>query len=602
MEENTENRPRDILIGQQMFQQFIDKNAILVDKTKLIHQLITESPGPYFLSRPRRFGKTLLLDTIRSVFEGRKDLFTNLDIVKNDLMSDWEPFPLISFSFNGYPTDPEPLKDRMIFQMRQIAGIENLDLGLGEITQIADISKIIQSLSIRERSRRRVAGLKYNSYAPMNVVILIDEYDFPLLHNIHDDDKISDIRKILSVFYNAIKSCYLNIRFAFITGISKFDQLSLFSGFTNAQDISLGEKYSRICGFTDVEIKTYYGDHLVATLERMKKTTFFDHDATEDMLLAEIMKWYDGYSWDNVHRVLNPLSVSSFFSEQSFGKYWYESGPPIFTSLLTLKDDTYFKLFSKSFKMDSDLPLLSDIHDINNEAVLFQTGYLTIDSIDESAGTKQYALRPPNLEIGFSIVQEFIKKEGMLKKSSDTINVKYKGFIDAFDALDEAECSVSFASCMSEIILFFQVQIEFVPQVLMYTLLNLKYPCATMEKNIGDGRADLFYTSPKGHVIVVEIKFRKKQSISVKSPQSAKFQQNGILTMDCENLDNSPSLDEIEILEKGISDAFDQIDSRNYTLPLYKSSNKIYAAAVSIYGSSRAMFRFREETWEKFRK
>jgi hypothetical protein len=254
--------------------------------------------------------------------------------------------------------------------------------------------------------------------------------------------------------------------------------------------------------------------------------------------------------------------------------------------------------------MDTVLPFVSDMHSINDEAVLFQAGYLTIDSIEESSGSLKYALRPPNLEVGHAIVQEFIKKEGMLKKYSDTINTKYGGFVDAFDSLDEVECSLSFASCMSELVTYFQVQTEIVPQVLMYTLLNVKEPRVSMEKNIGDGRADLFYTSPKGHIIVIEIKFQKKPSASSRycMPGTAEpVSDLPSVIMLPEQEKRQDELDkEIAILEKGIAVAFDQIDQRKYTLPFYKSSEKVYAAAVSVCGSSDVMIRFREETWEKF--
>jgi hypothetical protein len=314
----------------------------------LIYELINDSPGPYFLARPRRFGKTLLIDTILKIFQGRKDLFQDLDIVQKRLMEDWEPFPVIQLSFNAYPLDPAGLKDRLIFEMNEI--VSTCSLELGAVRDIADISKIIVRMSNLETIRRKKAGITCNTGDPSNIVILIDEYDYPLLHNIDDNVKLSEIRQILSAFYGAINPCFKNLRFSLITGITKFDLLSLFSSMTNVKDISLLDKYSTICGFTEDDVRTYYRDHLDATLNHLKKTTFFEPDYTVDILVAELMKWYDGYSWDGKKRVLNPLSVSSFFTKRAFGKFWYASGPPIFTSLLTLKDESYFKIFSKNYQ------------------------------------------------------------------------------------------------------------------------------------------------------------------------------------------------------------------------------------------------------------
>ncbi|MDR1040081.1 MAG: AAA family ATPase [Deltaproteobacteria bacterium] len=551
-----ESRVPKLLIGHQSFVRFMKGKAAFVDKTEIISELISERGWTYFLSRPRRFGKTLLLNTIKCIFEGKKELFKDLDIVKNDLWPVWEPLPVISLSFNKYPKNPESMRKRLIMELNKI--IRNNELPMREVTEVSDIALIIESLSERQAMKSRAAGVGLNygdedghidDDDPNNVVLLVDEYDYPLLINLANDKGVDEIGNLLHEFYSAIKSCYEMLRFTLITGITKFRQLSLFSGLNNIQDITLDAKYSAICGFSKDDISRHFGYHISETLKSMKENKFLGTDSTDETLMTMITEWYDGYSWDGIHRVLNPYSVARLFNGHEFDYYWYLSGAPLFVVLLTLKSDAYFKIFSKSFRIGDKLPLM-DVHNIEDEAALFQAGYLTVDTIDESVMPHQRILKVPNTEIGYAIVQEFVNRRGILNISSETINSKYGAFVDAFDSHNENDCSSLFSSCIAEIASSPHFHAELAPQVMMYTLLNIKGPRARMEQIVGNGRIDLIYTSPGKDVTVVEIKYGKpKKTITPEKKQ--------------------------ELLDKAVSNGFDQSQNKRYALSFFINSHNV---------------------------
>jgi hypothetical protein len=567
MTPDKKNHLPKLLAGFQDFPQFIEDHAVFVDKTEIISELISQKGGTYFLSRPRRFGKTLLLDTIKNIFEGNQDLFNNLDIVKKQLLMNWEPFPVIWLSFNAYPTDPVAVKDRLISELNKI--VKTHSLPMADVTDVADISSIIWQMSLQKTAESIDQDQKQNSRYPKNVVFLVDEYDYPLLNNLGNDEAIVKIRLLLHDFYSAVKSSFQYLRFTLITGITKFEEISLFSGLNNINDITINKKYSTICGFTKKEILKYYDAHIDKTLECLITNQIFRADANTQTLINKLMEWYDGYSWDGIHKVINPYSIAKFFEQQTFDYYWYKSGGPILSSLIKLKDETYFKIFSKNFRLGDTLPI-SNINTITEEAILFHSGYLTIDSEDKSSTTPAYILKTPNMEIAYAIIQEFIHQRGILSKPLETINSKYSSFVDSFDFHKEKTSAFLLSSCLSEIPSHFQNSVELIPHVMMFTLLNIKGQRAKMEVNVAQGRIDLVYTSPNQNVTVIEIKHHKSnRQISPEKIQ--------------------------KILEHGISKAFFQAENKKYALSFFSNSKKIFVAAVSVYNSTDVMIRFKQK-------
>lgn len=594
MEVQKTKKPPPLLIGDQSLKVFVNNASPFVDKTGMIRELISGSPGPYFISRPRRFGKTLLVNTLKNIFEGNRRLFDDLEIGKTMPADDWERFPVIKISFSGIDPSPALFEGKLISILADIS--KNNSLDVGPIDSVMDVSKIIAGMSERRPAWCPPDGLNTDDSEPMNVVLLIDEYDFPLIENIEDFQGVETIRKILHRFYSAIKASFEKLRFVFITGVTKFSQLSLFSAMNNIKDISLGGPYSAICGFTEGEIRHSFKDHLAYALSWFKEQGHFGQDATVDDLLNEIRNWYDGYTWDGRTKVYNPYSVMSFLNTLKHDYYWYKSGIPLLSSLLVQNDDEYFEMFSKSYAIGGTIPIL-DLNDIQAGAALFQTGYLTMETVDQPVEPSEYRLKCPNREVDYAIVHEFVNKKGVLPNKKETVNGKYGSFVDAFDASEETECGFLFSSCLAEIISHLHPRDEFVPHVMLHTLLNVKGQRSRMEVNLGEGRADQLYESPDGHIVVVELKHEKKSD----------RRSGGINDGDARGYGSGPTLPVIPEkphhvrmgLEKCINEAFRQISEKKYALPLFGNARIILAAAVAVYGAADVRFSFKPVVWKE---
>jgi hypothetical protein len=295
---------RPLLMDSAILEKFIRNNAVVVDKTELIFDLLSSANCTYFLSRPRRFGKTLLLDTIQNIAQGHRDLFKGTFIDRKGAEYSWKPYPVIRLSFSAFSSEPEAFNRSLLHKLDEISELKGLSLK--PASDVKDIEDIIQKVS------KQHVGAGIGKEIPENVfntVLLIDEYDFPLLHCLDNSDRIEQLRKILNRFYSAIKNCEGLLRFTFITGISRFSQLSLFSGMNNLVDISLIDHYSSICGFTEDGIKSNFHDHITAALTDMKQSGRLEPDSTETTFLNMFKFWYDGYSWNETTKVYNPYSV-----------------------------------------------------------------------------------------------------------------------------------------------------------------------------------------------------------------------------------------------------------------------------------------------------
>ncbi|PIY19162.1 hypothetical protein COZ13_06835, partial [Candidatus Desantisbacteria bacterium CG_4_10_14_3_um_filter_40_18] len=292
-------------IGIQTFSEIINENYCYVDKTRIIYELINN--GKYFfLSRPRRFGKSLLIDTLKDLFEGREELFKGLWLENKWLWN--KKYPAIKISFGGGVRNTDELDIVIKNQFKNI--YEDYELKDYEIT----LSNVMFLSLIRKLYK------EYNS----QVVILIDEYDKPILDNITDKDKATAIREDLKDLYSVLKEADSYIKFCFITGVSKFSKVSLFSGLNNLWDITLDERFATICGYTQNDLETVFMEYLVGVdLEKVKL-------------------WYNGYSWLG-EGVYNPFDILLFLGSASreFKNYWFETGSPTFL-LKLLKERKYY--------------------------------------------------------------------------------------------------------------------------------------------------------------------------------------------------------------------------------------------------------------------
>ncbi|WP_462326107.1 ATP-binding protein [Desulfoplanes sp.] len=353
-------------IGISTFSEFIEDIYYYVDKTSYVHQLI-EGGKYYFLSRPRRFGKSLFVDTLKCAFEGRRELFAGLYLEKH---WDWEDVrPVITISFGR----------------GHVLGVDELTLRIKTI-----LDENAQANGVRctnELSADRFAELmrKLHEKTGKRVVILVDEYDKPILDNIENPVKAARIRDVLKDLYSVIKDSDGHIRFCFITGVSKFSRVSIFSGLNNLTDISLDAEFGALCGYTRDELETTFADRL---------------EGVDRGLLQE---WYDGYNFLGAHKVYNPFDVLLFFQKKQFGNYWFESATPSFLVKLLQQNKVYLPSLD-NIQIDQGMLSGCELDALLPEAVLFQSGYLTIKHVEEFApGQRIFTLDFPNYEVRVSL-------------------------------------------------------------------------------------------------------------------------------------------------------------------------------------------------------
>jgi len=398
-------------IGIQEFSKLREGDFLYIDKTEHVYNLIN-SASYYFLSRPRRFGKSLFLNTIKEVFKGNKELFEGLWIYDK---IDWEEYPVIKISFST---------------------VDYINLGLANAidNMLSGIAKKygvkLEQPSFSSRFGELIRKLSENK----KVVILIDEYDKPIIDYIDDIPQADKNRRILKSFYSVIKDSDDYIKFFFVTGVSKFSQVSIFSDLNNLNDITLNEKYSTITGYTQEELEVYFPEH-IDSVRKKYENIFSD-------IIAEIKKWYNGYSWDGNNFVYNPFSILNFFDNREFGDYWFATGTPTFLMKLIKQNQyTAFDLEKRTiYKGDLNK---YDITRITLLPLLFQTGYLTIKKsnlIDMSI-----VLDFPNAEVERSFTIHLLAElnDGQIDKASSMLyqmtealqNEKTENFLELINIL-----------------------------------------------------------------------------------------------------------------------------------------------------------------------
>ena len=356
---------RTLPIGIQTLGNIRARNCYYVDKTPHVLRLVREGTH-YFLSRPRRFGKSLLVDTLKELFEGNGELFRGLAIHGE---WDWSvKYPVVRISFgSGNFLDPGWLPESIAMQLDAVG--ENAGIEPRYSAAPARFTHLIRAL-------HRDAG--------QQVVVLVDEYDKPILDALAEPETARANRNFLRGFYGAVKDCDEHIGFCLLTGVSKFSKAGLFSGLNNLRDITLSPAYGTICGYTDGDLDTVFAPELDG----------LDRDA--------IRRWYNGYSWLGEGKVYNPFDILRLFQERLFRSYWFETGTPTFLVETLLREDMPTPALDR---MTGSEALLSafDVEHISMEALLFQTGYLTITGEEIRNGSPHYRLGYPNLEVRQSL-------------------------------------------------------------------------------------------------------------------------------------------------------------------------------------------------------
>ena len=399
-------------IGIQEFDKIINGGYIYVDKTALIYRLVTEG-SIYFLSRPRRFGKSLLVSTLEAYFKGKKDLFKGLAI--DELEKEWAEYPVFHIDFNGEnfskPGVLEEVIEKFLSDQENIYGKNPNSRTTGD--RFKDILK-----AAHEKTARRA-------------VVLIDEYDKPLL-DVLDTGMTIDIegnrllleehhRNILKGFYSVFKAADKDLQFVLLTGVTKFSQVSVFSGFNQPADISLDGRYEALCGITTEELHTYFKEPIKTLAQKYKYT--------EEEMKAFLKKQYDGYHFgENLIDIYNPFSVLNAFSAQKVDDYWFRSGTPTYlVRLLNHSQENMNELTNRyyttqqfiDYKANVEMPL----------PMIYQSGYLTVKDCNLRRNT--YLLDFPNDEVKNGFIS--VLANDYLKPRKDVNNWTQ----DVIDALDE---------------------------------------------------------------------------------------------------------------------------------------------------------------------
>ncbi|MCL1942848.1 MAG: ATP-binding protein [Candidatus Azobacteroides sp.] len=371
---------RKLPIGIQDFEDLRTNGYLYVDKTAYIYQLATTGK-PYFLGRPRRFGKSLFLSTLKAYFLGKKELFDGLAI--SGLEKKWVKYPVIYIDFNkAVYTD-----------------VKTLHVVLDNILQKYEAEW--QITNIAERLSVRFDNLIQEMYnkTGCKAVVLVDEYDKPLLGTMDNLEVNDEIRTVLKGFYGVLKSSDAFLRFVFLTGVTKFSKVSVFSDLNQLQDISMKKQYAGICGITQTELIKNFRPEITALAEKQK--------LTYEETLAELKKHYDGYHFaKESDDIYNPFSVLNTFSDSDFNNYWFETGTPTF--LIKMLKDIDFNL--KSLENDVQIPadLITDYQAGSGNPVplLYQSGYLTVKKYDKEFN--EYTLGFPNNEVKYGFIKRLI--------------------------------------------------------------------------------------------------------------------------------------------------------------------------------------------------
>ena len=363
---------RMLPIGIQTFRRIRERNGYYVDKTAYLWRLVNEGTH-YFLSRPRRFGKSLLVDTLKELFEGNEPLFEGLDIHDRWNWSARPPVLRLDFSSGDFK-EPGYLRRDVMAQLQAIEGRAGVD------SDHADPSA---------RFRHLVEAL--HEHSGQRVVVLVDEYDKPILDALEAPDIARANRDFLRGLYSTIKFVEAHIELTFLTGVSKFSKVSLFSGLNNLIDITLEPEYSAICGYTEADLDTVFAPELPG----------LDRD--------EIRRWYNGYGWLGEEKVYNPFDVLLLFRRRRFGAYWFETGTPTFLIDTLVARGVGSLALEGMFAGDALLSAF-DVDHIATEALLFQTGYLTIQGEEDLGGERSYRLGYPNREVRQSLNRSLLDR------------------------------------------------------------------------------------------------------------------------------------------------------------------------------------------------
>lgn len=397
-------------IGIQSIRRILTEGYAYVDKTGFIKQLFDEGAPFFFMSRPRRFGKSLFVNTLEEIFKGSKELFKGLKIYESDY--DWQEYPVLHFDFAQVASRTTQTLEHSLKEAIQDESMRYGVTVTGE-TSLSQLKRLVIALSKKNR-----------------VVVLVDEYDSAIINNLKNPEIAEENRDVLKDFFATLKSLDRYLKFTFITGISKFSQVSLFSGPNNLTDITMDPKYAGMMGYTREEIEKVFPAHVHAIVD--EKTSQGIPIADQEVY-DEIKLWYNGYRFSEASTlVYNPFSTLNFLKNKKPKTYWYSSGTPSFLIDELKKHPKSMISLDGSSANEEELRDISRVDEIDLTALMYQTGYFTIKDYNPISG--RYALGIPNEEVRRAFINSLVQNFSTIKKIESS-----ERFVRALESLQPEE-------------------------------------------------------------------------------------------------------------------------------------------------------------------
>ena len=463
-------------IGIQTFEKIRVGNYMYIDKTEYVYRMVHSASNYIFLSRPRRFGKSLLTSTLEAYFEGRRELFRGLALER--LETEWTEYPVLRFDMStAKHVNREQLEQELnlkLLKYEKIYGREE-----GEIN-----------------ANQRLQGLIGRAYAQTGrqVVVLIDEYDAPLLDVMHEEKNLPTLRNVMRNFYSPLKACDPYLRFVFLTGITKFSQLSIFSELNNIKNISMDEPYAAICGISEEEMLTQMSDDLNLLADKLK--------VTRDEIIGQLKGNYDGYHFHpRGEGMFNPFSVLNAFSNMELGSYWFQTGTPTF--LVEMLQKTEYDLRTLLDGIEAPASVFSEYRvDSNNPIpLIYQSGYLTIKGFDERF--RNYLLEFSNDEVRYGFVDFLVPFYTGVKNNDQGFYIGK--FINELESGDYDSFLTRLQAFFARFSYELNAKTERHYQVVFYLVFKLMGQFTEAEVKSARGRADAVVKTPK-FIYVFEFK------------------------------------------------------------------------------------------------
>lgn len=467
---------KELPIGRQVFPEFIEQDLLYVDKTRFVWELVRQGKF-YFLSRPRRFGKTLLLSTLKAFFEGREELFRGLYL--HGQVKEWKKQPVvhIDYSLVSYKDGKSIFQQSLLNHLQDIASDYGLTL---ENSILGDaFTELVRTL--------------HSQYG--KVVVLVDEYDKAMVDTLTNEDQFEENRAVLRDLYGAMKGLDEYFRFVMLTGVSRFAKVSVFSGLNNLEDISMDSAFSNIVGFTQEELEANFEPRLKKVQEKF--------DLSWEALMEQYKYQYNGYSWDGQSTLYNPFSVLKSLKEQDFGNYWFSTGTPTFLIDLIRKQ--------KELPEGLERVTVSDLtgHSANLKtlplhALLFQTGYLTVKHAEYDGFNRYFHLGYPNREVQHAFTTYLLAM--FVGKDEFAVQPEAIHLRKALQTEDTERFLKILGSFLADIPARLHLPKEAYYHSLVYMILRLVGMKLLLEKETDKGRLDAVLELPD-KVYVIEFKF-----------------------------------------------------------------------------------------------